>query len=167
MSQVFLSLTNLAVLPDWHHHFLPLLPRLLHLVSLKTDTRAREGVKLQCLRLLVNLACNDENIPHLLAASCHQNFTLNLISRSKPEDQLLRCVTLLANLYMAAIRLGLQSQHYREDSLHHAMFGEQSGQIVREVRWITENSNNMDIKSQSRKILTCIEGIERDNASCM
>lgn len=161
LSQVFLSLTNLAVLPDWHQHFHPLLPRLLQLVSLTADSnRFKEGVKLQCLRLLVNLACNDDNIGHLLGAPCDQMIAVNLVSRSKPEDQLLRCVTLLANVYMAAIRLGLdRDQPQDTSSLNHVMFGPHSGLILREVKWITENTNNVDIKSQARKILTCIVGI--------
>ena len=163
LSQVFLSLTNLAVLPDWHHHFHPLLPSLLHLISLRTDSdRAREAVRFQCLRLLINLACNDENIPQLLAAPCPADI-VNLVSRSKPEDQLLRCVTLLANIYMAAQRKGLHLVEHEASSLQRVMFGEESSHILREVRWITDNVTNMDIKSQARKIRTCLEGIPEIN----
>ena len=159
LSQVFLSLTNLAVLPDWHHHFHPLLPTLLHLVSLKTESsKAREGVKFQCLRLLVNLACNDDNVPHLLAAECPEKLA-NLVSRHKPVDQLLRCVTLLANLYMASIRLGLHLHQYQDNTLHGVMFGSDNLEILGEVQWITENTTNTDIKSNARKILTCLQGI--------
>ena len=162
LSQVFLSLTNLAVLPDWHHHFHPLLPSLLHLISLKTESeRAKEAVKFQCLRLLINLTCNDENIPQLLATLCPPGI-VNLVSRSKPEDQLLRCVTLLANVYMAAQRKGLHLKDHEANSLQQVMFGEASEDILREVRWITENTTNMDIKCHARKILTCLEGIPKD-----
>ena len=162
LSQVFLSLTNLAVLPDWHHHFHPLLPSLLHLISLKTDSdRAKESVKFQCLRLLINLACNEDNIPQLLATKCPPDI-VNLVCRSKPEDQLLRCVTLLANIYMAAQRQGLHLVEHEANSLQRLMFGEDSEHILREVRWITENTSNMDIKSQARKIRTCLEGIPTD-----
>ena len=162
LSQVFLSLTNLAVLPDWHHHFHPLLPSLLHLISTKTNSdRAKEAVKFQCLRLLINLACNEENIPQLLATSCHPDI-VNLVSRSKPEDQLLRCVTLLANIYMAAQRQGLHLREHEANSLQRLMFGEDSQEILREVSWITDNTTNMDIKSQARKIRTCLEGIPKD-----
>ena len=162
LSQVFLSLTNLAVLPDWHHHFHPLLPSLLHLISLKTDSeRAKEAVKFQCLRLLINLACNEENIPQLLASKCPPSI-VSLVSRSKPDDQLLRSVTLLANIYMAAQRQGLHLVEHEANSLQQVMFGKASQDILREVRWVTENTNNMDIKCHARKILTCLEGIPKD-----
>ena len=162
MSQVFLSLTNLAVLPDWHHHFLPLLPTLLETVSLRTEhSRAKEAVTFQCLRLLVNLSCNDNNAPHLLAAQCPHSVA-SLLSRGQPEDRLLRCLTLLANVYMAAIRQDLHTQQFQDNSLHQAMFGAENIHILKEVEWITRNTNNMDIKSQARKILTCLEGIPRD-----
>lgn len=62
--QTLSTLTNIAVLPDWHEEFCPILHHLYHLV----DAGPNSSVKLQALRVLVNLSCNDDMIPSLLAA---------------------------------------------------------------------------------------------------
>nr|CAD7256239.1 unnamed protein product [Timema shepardi] len=58
-----LTLSNIAVLSDWHDEFYPVLHALYQLV----DTGAPQ-VKLQALKLLVNLSCNEDMVPSLLAA---------------------------------------------------------------------------------------------------
>nr|CAD7392477.1 unnamed protein product [Timema cristinae] len=60
-----LTLSNIAVLSDWHDEFYPVLHALYQLV----DTGAPQ-VKLQALKLLVNLSCNEDMVPSLLAAQC-------------------------------------------------------------------------------------------------
>jgi len=57
------ALTNVAVLPAWHDEFVVGLHGLYRLL----DT-ASPPVRLQALRLLVNLSCNDDMAPSLLAA---------------------------------------------------------------------------------------------------
>lgn len=58
-----LTLSNIAVLSDWHDEFYPALHALYNLV----DTGSPQ-VKLQALKLLVNLSCNEDMVPSLLAA---------------------------------------------------------------------------------------------------
>jgi len=153
LSQTLLALTNIAVLPDWHHQFHPLLPRLLQLWHSASNT-----IKFQSLRLLINLACNDETIPHLLAARCEGGLSL-MLSRSTPEDQLLRSATLLANIYMSSSRQGL-AEPGQQETLQEVLFGSKRGEIVREAGWLMENHQNYDIRLQARKIHVALEGIQ-------
>jgi len=155
LSNTLLALTNIAVLSDWHHQFQPLLPRLLELWHSAPNT-----IKIQSLRLLINLACNDETIPHMLAASCAPGL-VQLIVRSAPEDQLLRSVTLLSNIYMSSARQGL-SEPGQKGTLQDIMFRSERSGVVQEVGWIMENHQNYDIRLQARKIYTVLEGIQKE-----
>jgi hypothetical protein len=58
-----LTLSNIAVLPDWHDEFYPVL----HTLYNKVDSGSPQ-VKLQILKLLVNLSANEDMVPSLLAA---------------------------------------------------------------------------------------------------
>jgi len=153
LSQTLLALTNIAVLPDWHHQFHPLLPRLLNLWHSASTT-----IKFQSLRLLINLACNDEIIPDLLGARCEANIAL-MLARSTPEDQLLRSATLLANIYMSSTRQGLSGQG-QPGTLQEVLYGTRRAEIVRETGWLMENHQNCDIRMQARKIHIALEGIQ-------
>lgn len=57
------ALTNIAVLTDWHDEFYIALHSLYRLVD-----NGNPAVKLQSLRLLINLSCNEDMVPSLLAA---------------------------------------------------------------------------------------------------
>ena len=164
-TQILLSLTNLAVLPDWHHHFHHLLPSLLDLmVSPATSDRSAEAIRYQSSRLLVNLSCNDENIPHILSAkSQHSALAANLVSRSASEDQLLRNVTLLANLACSALRLGLVDWSSAEDEASLSFLSDllqTRGRLVQECQWLMENHKNSDIRMQARKVTVAMSKIE-------
>ncbi|CAG2053217.1 unnamed protein product [Timema podura] len=91
-----LTLSNIAVLSDWHDEFYPVLHALYQLV----DTGAPQ-VKLQALKLLVNLSCNEDMVPSLLAAQAPRRL-IYFLDPSTNEDILLRVVTLLANLTTTA-----------------------------------------------------------------
>ena len=61
-------------------------------------------IRYQSSRLLVNLTCNDDNIRPLLRARCPPGATiLALVTRTAPEEQLLRNVTFLANLAVVTV----------------------------------------------------------------
>ena len=166
LTQILLSLTNLAVLPDWHHHFHPLLPSLLGLtLSPSACDRSSESIRYQSSRLLVNLTCNDDNIHHILSAKCQHNSAsvANLVSRSAPEDQLLRNVTLLANLACAALRLGLVDWNTAADEASLSFLsdlGQMRGLLKQECHWLMENHKNSDIKMQARKVTVAMSKTE-------
>ena len=58
-----ITLSNIAVLPDWHDEFYPVLHALYNMVD-----SGSPQVKLQILKLLVNLSANEDMVPSLLAA---------------------------------------------------------------------------------------------------
>lgn len=60
------TLTNIAVLNEWHDEFYPVLHNLYHLVD-----AASPQIKLQALKLLTNLSCNEDMVPSLLAAQVY------------------------------------------------------------------------------------------------
>lgn len=63
------TLTNIAVLNEWHDEFYPVLHNLYHLVDSSSPQ-----IKLQALKLLNNLSCNEEMVPSLLAAQVLDHF---------------------------------------------------------------------------------------------
>ena len=66
-------------------------------------------IRYQSSRLLVNLTRNDDNIRPLLRARCPPGATiLALVTRTAPEEQLLRNVTFLANLAVVTVTERLQ-----------------------------------------------------------
>ena len=149
------------MLPDWHHHLHPLLPCLLqNLLTPQSKDRASEDIRYQSSRLLVNLTCNDDNIRPLLRTRCPPGYTiLALVTRTAPEEQLLRNVTFLANLAAASVRLGLvdlrlngeeNSEADGEDLL--AQLTDLREAVVRESCWLAENHKNSDIRMQARKM---------------
>lgn len=60
---ILLALSNFAVLSDWHSEFFPVLHTAYQIVD-----KGSPAIKLQVLKLLINLSCNEDMIPSLLAA---------------------------------------------------------------------------------------------------
>ena len=60
------SLTNIAVLSNWHKETKCILYKLYELLD--ECHWNDDGVSLQSLKLLINLSCNEEMVPSLLAA---------------------------------------------------------------------------------------------------
>ncbi|KAK8723514.1 hypothetical protein OTU49_011751, partial [Cherax quadricarinatus] len=85
-------LTNIATISEWHDEYCPLLHRLYNLVDSNNL-----HIQLQSLRLLVNLSCNREMIPSLLAAEGPRKLS-TLVVATTNEAILLRVLTLLATL---------------------------------------------------------------------
>ncbi|XP_068228673.1 uncharacterized protein [Palaemon carinicauda] len=88
-------LTNIATISEWHDEYCPLLHRLYNLVD-----SSNPHIQLQSLRLLVNLSCNKEMIPSLLAAEGPRKLS-TLVVPTTNEALLLRVLTLLATLAQA------------------------------------------------------------------
>lgn len=66
LTSAFVALTNIAVLPSWHKEMKPILHKAYSLLD--DGNWGSNGLSLQSLRLLINLSCNEEMIPSLLAA---------------------------------------------------------------------------------------------------
>lgn len=101
MASTLSALTNVAVLPTWHGEMKPALHRAFSLLD--EGHWNSDGISLQSLKLLINLSCNDEMIPSLLAAQAPSRLVY-FLDPSMPDDVLLRVTTLLANLASGAKR---------------------------------------------------------------
>jgi Armadillo-like len=66
LKNVLSTLTNVAVLPTWHKEMGSALHKTFNLLD--EMQWKNDGISYQALRLLINLSCNEEMIPNLLAA---------------------------------------------------------------------------------------------------
>jgi len=152
LCQLLLALTNVCVLVDWHQHLLPLLPRLLSIVHARDD----RAVTLQALRLLVNLACNDEMAAPLLSSSCPTGLP-SLILPPEPEERILRSISLLANLAMVAQRAHLNNQPSEEGSLQRRLFLEEKNQVFAAAQRLMAYHHNGDVRGMASKLVNVLE----------
>lgn len=72
---VLTTLTNIAVLPDWHNEYYSVLHELYSFID-----EVSPHVKLQSLKLLVNLSTNEDMVPSLLAAQVFKVFKIKKLS---------------------------------------------------------------------------------------
>ncbi|CAL8078723.1 unnamed protein product [Orchesella dallaii] len=93
---VLTTLANIAVLTDWHDEFCPFLHGLYSLID-----QLSLPIRLQSLKLLVNLSTNEDMVPSLLAAQAPKRL-LYLMDLTEEREIVLRLVTLLANLTCTA-----------------------------------------------------------------
>lgn len=66
------TITNIAVFHMWHCELQPAIHTLYGLLE-----NQKNKVVLQCLKLLINLSCNDEMIPHLLGGQVSYLLLIN------------------------------------------------------------------------------------------
>ena len=103
--QTLFTLTNIAALSQWHLQFTPALPSL----SLLTTSHDPK-IRMQTLRLLVNLSTNENMVKHLLSNKvCNRLWDLIELENGIPEDEILRIVTLLSNVVSTGQKLQLSS----------------------------------------------------------
>ena len=140
------------MLVDWHHHLLPLLPRLLDILH----TRQDRAVTLQTLRLLVNLTCNDEMVAPLLGTFYPAGLA-SLLLPPEPEERILRSITLLANLAMAAQRTHLTKQPSGDGSLQRRLFLEEKSQVFAAGQRLTAYHHNGDVRGMASKLVNVLE----------
>jgi len=151
-------LTNISVLPDWHQLFLPLLQPLLNGL-----TSPHSSLRLQSLRLLINLVCNNEMLSPLL---CTASPSLTpLLTNSTPEEQLLRCCTFVANVCVSSSRQNMckptqQDFMTKPNSFQTKLFVTQLDTIVKQALYLRDNHDNTEIKFQASKIYTVLNGLQ-------
>jgi len=154
--ELLISLTNLSVLNDWHTHLTPIVGSLLDLWSSNT---ASPHLQLQATRLLINLSCGDSCIPHILSSPCPS--ISDSLNSSATADQLLRSITLLSNLAMAAQRKGLDravASGTGQETLVSNIFRVERKKLVERSGDLVRNSDS-DIKAQARKLLVVLKGL--------
>lgn len=156
---ILMALTNFAVLSDWHCEFFPVLHTAYEFIDKKSP-----ALKLQALKLLINLSCNENMIPSLLAAQAPRRLIYHL-DTSVNEDVLLRVVTLLSNLTQAvkdmqldpSLDLPPEDKAASPDTMYAAIYGVNAEEKLRSrlLNLINKHSNE-DIRHQCRKILDAL-----------
>ncbi|KAK3922472.1 Armadillo repeat-containing protein 10, partial [Frankliniella fusca] len=153
------ALTNVAVLTDWHDEFYVALHSLYRLVD-----NGNAAVKLQSLRLLINLSCNEDMVPSLLAAQAPRKL-IYLLDPHTQEDVLLRVVTLLANLTTAAkqqqldptVDLPAEDKAASPDTMYAAIFGVNVHEkIVSKSSVLSSQHPNEDVRFQATKLYEAV-----------
>ncbi|KAL1129696.1 hypothetical protein AAG570_012640 [Ranatra chinensis] len=159
-AQTLLTLSNVAIISDWHEEFCPILHHLYHLV----DSSANH-IRLQALKLLVNLSCNDDMIPSLLASQAPKKL-IYLLDITTNEEVLLRVVTLLAHLTQGVrnldidptIDLPLEDKAPSPDTMYAAIYGVNVRDKINNKSINLMNHHlNEDIRIQSRKIVNALK----------
>ncbi|GFO01918.1 Armadillo repeat-containing x-linked protein 1 [Plakobranchus ocellatus] len=92
---VLRPLINLSAVPTYHAYYVRAIPVLFRIL----DTGSTM-VKVQSLKILVNLSLDEDMVPHLLAAKAPVCF-MDLLESSSDSDVILRTVTMLANIFVA------------------------------------------------------------------
>ncbi|XP_073999144.1 armadillo repeat-containing X-linked protein 3-like [Rhodnius prolixus] len=158
--QTLVTLLNITVLPDWHMECCIILHHLYQLV----DTGSFP-VKVHALKVLINLTCNDDMIPSLLAAQAPRKL-LHLLDLSTNEDLLLRIVTLLANLTQGVrnlnidpiLDLPLEDKAPSPDTMYAAIYGVNvQDKICSKAFTLMSSHMNEDIRIQARKIVEAMK----------
>ncbi|XP_063219640.1 uncharacterized protein LOC134529454 isoform X2 [Bacillus rossius redtenbacheri] len=154
------TLANIAVLSDWHEEFYPALHSLYNLVD-----NGSPQVKLQALKLLVNLSCNEDMVPSLLAAQAPRRLVY-LLDPLSNEEILLRVVTLLANLTSTAkelmlnpsIDLPAEDKAASPETMYAAIFGVNIQEKMRSKAFVLMNQHRSeDVRVQARKMYEAIK----------
>ncbi|OXA52525.1 armadillo repeat-containing protein 10 isoform X2 [Folsomia candida] len=157
---VLTTLANIAVLPDWHTEFCPALHTLYSLLD-----QLSLPIRLQSLKLLVNLSTNEEMVPSLLAAQAPKRL-LYLLDNNEEQEVLLRVLTLLANLTSTAATHDLsptqdlppEEKAASPDTMYAAIFGVNVlEKIIDKSKTLMNCHSDEDIRIQSRRMFTALK----------
>ncbi|KAL3851952.1 hypothetical protein ACJMK2_015642 [Sinanodonta woodiana] len=146
------ALTNLSVTDLHHGHYTCLVGRLYHFLDIDN-----EHLRLQALRILVNLSCNPEMVPHLLAAKAPST-VLKLLEQPTDEAVILRWSTMLANVLYVVNERHITSSSLPPDdkapspeTMYTAILGVNNvGKIKSKVFLLCKHLNK-DIRAQAAK----------------
>ncbi|XP_068228674.1 armadillo repeat-containing X-linked protein 1-like isoform X2 [Palaemon carinicauda] len=152
-------LTNIATISEWHDEYCPLLHRLYNLVD-----SSNPHIQLQSLRLLVNLSCNKEMIPSLLAAEGPRKLS-TLVVPTTNEALLLRVLTLLATLAQAVSEDDLgpkdlppEDKAASPDTMYARLFGVSiRDRLVAQTQVLIRSHEDPDIQRQANRLYVALK----------
>jgi len=156
------ALTNIMVLNNWHNETKSILHKLYSLLD--EGHWNRDGFSLQSLRLLINLSCNEDMVPSLLAAEAPGKL-IYMLDLSMPEDIILRVTTLLANLTSVAKKMNIdpiydlppENKAAAPDTMYAAIFGLSiTERFKRKAQILCERLQNEEIQSQAQRLLMAL-----------
>nr|XP_022302714.1 uncharacterized protein LOC111110491 [Crassostrea virginica] len=147
------ALTNLSVMEHHHNHYTRIIQKLYDFLDGQNS-----GIRLQAAKILVNLSCNPELVPHMLAAKAPA-CVLELLRTGAEENLVLRWTTFLANIlhtvkesHLSASSLPPDDKAPSPETMYSALYGMNSiGQIKSKVFLLCRHRNE-DIKHQASRI---------------
>ncbi|XP_062591562.1 uncharacterized protein LOC134253060, partial [Saccostrea cucullata] len=147
------ALTNLSVMDHHHNHYTRIIQRLYDFLD---DNSA--GIRLQAAKILVNLSCNSDLVPHMLAAKA-PSCVLDLLRTTADEAMVLRWTTFLANIlhtvresHLSASSLPPDDKAPSPETMYSALYGMNNiGHIKSKVFLLCQHKNE-DIKHQASRI---------------
>ncbi|XP_052286159.1 uncharacterized protein LOC127881942 isoform X2 [Dreissena polymorpha] len=148
------ALTNLSAVENHHTHYTRAVQGLYDYLALK-DT----ALKTQALKILVNLSCNPEMVPHLLAAKAPENLPQFIDAESTEEGILLRFVTLLANILQVVRDRNLKSSDLPSvdkaaspETMYSALLGIGAMARLKNKMFLLCKHSNTEIRQQAAKV---------------
>ncbi|CAH1785020.1 unnamed protein product [Owenia fusiformis] len=147
------ALTNLSVTSRHHKYYTRIIERLYACLDMESHT-----LKLQSLKVLVNLSCNPHMVPHLLAAKAPGKL-LQLLVPDNDEAILLRWTTFLSHIIQTANEQGITEATLPTDfkaaspeTMHTALYGISNSTQLKSKVFILCRHGNEDISSHSSKL---------------
>lgn len=156
-----ITLTNLAVLPNWHVKYI----KVLHILSALLD-RGPEAIQMQVCKLLVNLSCNADMVPQLLAAQAPSSL-MEMLTSTREEEFLLRITTVLDNVTSTVRQHSLEPSDLpaeekapSPETLYAAIYGLHVADKMRNRVFVLTKHTNEEIKSHAKRIYECLKGVQ-------
>ena len=79
------ALTNLSVMDHHHNHYTRIIQKLYDFLDGQNS-----GIRLQAAKILVNLSCNPELVPHMLAAKVRSSLNLKILKSISCSAEIVR-----------------------------------------------------------------------------
>ncbi|XP_021370288.1 uncharacterized protein LOC110461227 [Mizuhopecten yessoensis] len=151
------ALTNLSLTDQYHRHYTRLIQKLYDLL----DTN-QHNIQLQALKVLVNLSCSTEMVPHILAAKA-PGCLLELLKQGSDEALILRMTTFLANILHTVREENLSVSSLPPDdkapspeTMYSALYSMNNVGAIKSKVFLLCRHRNEDIKVQATRIYQSI-----------
>ncbi|XP_033744780.1 uncharacterized protein LOC117330519 isoform X2 [Pecten maximus] len=151
------ALTNLSLTDQYHRHYTRLIQKLYDLL----DTQ-HHSIQLQSLKVLVNLSCSTEMVPHILAAKA-PGCLLELLKQGSDETLTLRMTTLLANILhtvreenISVSSLPPDDKAPSPETMYAALYSMNNVGAIKSKVFLLCRHRNEDIKVQATRIYQLI-----------
>ncbi|XP_046581594.1 uncharacterized protein LOC124289046 [Haliotis rubra] len=146
-------LTNLSTTSTYHGQYTRAVQQLYDLLDV-----GNRVVRIQAIKLLVNLSCNSEMVKHLLAAKA-PTCMMSLLEKTADPNMSLRLITLLANIVSTAQKEDVTSSSLPPDdkaaspeTMYSAIFGVNNLSQIRSKVYPLTRHDSEDISQQAARL---------------
>ncbi|ELU11608.1 hypothetical protein CAPTEDRAFT_227480 [Capitella teleta] len=151
------ALTNLSVTPTYHAPYTRTIQSLYEQLD-----RHHGNIRIQILKLLVNLSDNPSMVPHLLAAKA-PSVVLDLLLPSQPGDIVLRWLTILANIMstskdssLTSCDLPTNDKAASPETMYAALFGLNNRAKLKSQVFVLSKNTDDGVRAQALKLYGCL-----------